>query len=104
MNKIAIAVALLMGAFAIVVLPALGARAADGHRVVLELTSDDAQTWESVLNNIENVRKALPGTAVQVVAHGKGLALLVSAKNAAFGSACRSKPPKASYSPLAKTR
>lgn len=49
------------------------------HRVVFELTSDDPKTWESLMNNIENLRVALgAATAVEVVAHGKGLALLTS--------------------------
>ena len=53
------------------------------HRVVFELTSDDAQAWEGVLNNVENVQKALGPTMVEVVAHGKGLAMLTTAKNGA---------------------
>lgn len=50
------------------------------HRVVFELTSDDPKTWEAVLNNVDNVRKALGKTAVEVVAHGPGLELLVLGK------------------------
>ena len=51
------------------------------HRVVFELTSEDAQVWDGVLNNVENVQKALGPTSVEVVAHGKGLAMLTTAKN-----------------------
>ncbi len=52
----------------------------ENHRVLIELTSDDPKVWEGVLNNVENVRKALgaQATAVEVVAHGKGLGLLIA--------------------------
>lgn len=65
--------------------PRLGAEppTAATHLVVFELTSDDAQTWEGVLNNVENVQKALGPTSVEVVAHGKGLALLTASRNTA---------------------
>lgn len=53
------------------------------HRVVFELTSDDAQAWEGVMNNVENLQKALGPTSVEVVAHGKGLAMLTASKNGA---------------------
>ncbi len=48
------------------------------HRVVLELTSDNPQQWESTLNNVENLQKALgqEHTQLEVVAHGKGLEAL----------------------------
>jgi intracellular sulfur oxidation DsrE/DsrF family protein len=49
----------------------------DTHRVVLELTSDDPKSWEAVMNNVENVRKALGRTSVEIVTHGRGLSLLV---------------------------
>jgi uncharacterized protein len=51
------------------------------HRVIFELTSDDAEAWNGVLNNVENVKKALGATSIEVVAHGKGLALLTAASN-----------------------
>jgi uncharacterized protein len=51
------------------------------HRVIFELTSDEAQVWETVLDNVENVQKALGPTSVEVVAHGKGLALLTTSRN-----------------------
>lgn len=49
------------------------------HRVVFEATSDDPQAWESVLNNVDNVRRALGPTSIEVVVHGRGLAFLTSA-------------------------
>ncbi len=83
MKKLLVAVSLVLASLAVLALPLISAQAGSAtHRIVFELTSDDAQVWEGVLNNVENVRKALPGTTVEVVAHGKGLALLLSAKNA----------------------
>jgi hypothetical protein len=48
------------------------------HRVVIEVTAEAAPQWESVLNNVENLRKAFApkATEVEVVVHGKGLAML----------------------------
>ena len=48
------------------------------HRVVIEVTAEAAPQWESVLNNIENLQKAFAPdvTEVEVVAHGKGIAML----------------------------
>lgn len=51
------------------------------HRVIFELTSDTPEAWEGVLNNVENVQKALGPTSIEVVAHGKGLALLEPSSN-----------------------
>ncbi len=54
------------------------------HKIVFELTSDSPDVWDGLLNNVENAQKALgkEPTRIEVVAHGKGLALLVVAKNA----------------------
>jgi intracellular sulfur oxidation DsrE/DsrF family protein len=48
------------------------------HRAVIEVTAEGSPQWESVLNNIENLQKAFAPepTEVEVVAHGKGLAML----------------------------
>ena len=48
------------------------------HRAVIEVTAEAAPQWESVLNNVENLQKAFAPepTEVEVVAHGKGLAML----------------------------
>ena len=48
------------------------------HRAVIEITAEATPQWESVLNNIENLQKAFAPepTEVEVVAHGKGLAML----------------------------
>lgn len=51
------------------------------HRVVFEITTDDHDQWEGVLNNAENVKKALgpDRTDVAVVGHGNGLSMLLAA-------------------------
>lgn len=53
------------------------------HRIVFEFTSDGAEQITSVLNNVQNVRKALGrNTQIMVVAHGPGIGLVLQ-KNAA---------------------
>jgi uncharacterized protein len=84
--KRALAIAGLLGGLA---MASLAARVfaeppkAPQHRIVFELTSDDAQAWDGLLNNVENVQKALGPTSIEVVVHGKGLAMLTAAKSAA---------------------
>jgi len=52
------------------------------HKVLFEFTSPGKEASTGVLNNIENVRKALgTGTQVILVAHGPGIALLQKAGN-----------------------
>lgn len=48
------------------------------HRIVFEIASDDQEQWASLLNNVENIRKAFGegNTKTEVVAHGKSLGLL----------------------------
>ena len=48
------------------------------HRAVIEVTAEGSPQWESVLNNVENLQKAFAPnpTEIEVVAHGKGLAML----------------------------
>lgn len=54
------------------------------HRIVFEVTSADPQAWEAVLNNIENVQRALgiDVTEIRVVAHGKGIGLVMKTNTA----------------------
>ena len=49
------------------------------HQVVFEVTTDNPEQWEAVLNNMENVQKAFgaENTKIEVVAHGKGLGLVM---------------------------
>jgi intracellular sulfur oxidation DsrE/DsrF family protein len=61
----------------ILVMTILTTHASD-HKVVFELTSDDRKNWETLLNNLENVRKELgPKTQVEVVVHGNGIGFLI---------------------------
>jgi intracellular sulfur oxidation DsrE/DsrF family protein len=57
-----------------------GAAETHKHRIVFELTSDNPEHWDAVLNNIENLRKALgpENTQVELVAHGPGLGMLLA--------------------------
>ena len=50
------------------------------HRIVLEVNVEGEEPWQSILNNVENLQKALgpDHTRIEVVAHGKGLSLLVN--------------------------
>jgi intracellular sulfur oxidation DsrE/DsrF family protein len=54
------------------------AQKAKTHRIVFELTSDNQDQWQALLNNIENAQKAFgkENTEVEVVTHGKGLGLI----------------------------
>ncbi len=57
---------------------------ADGtkHRVVFEVTMEGLEQWTAVLNNVENLRTALgAATEIEVVAHSKGLGMLVAKDN-----------------------
>jgi hypothetical protein len=54
------------------------------HKVVFEVAVDGPEQWEGALRNVANVQKALGAktTDIDVVAHGKGLGMLL-AKTAA---------------------
>lgn len=49
------------------------------HRIVFEVTTEGDEQWTGVLNNVKNVREALgqANTEVIVVAHSKGLGMLM---------------------------
>ena len=50
------------------------------HRIVLEVTTEREESWQAILNNVENVQKALgrEQTHIEVVAHGKSLSLFLA--------------------------
>lgn len=50
------------------------------HRVVIEVNVEGQEAWTGILNNVENLQKALgqEHTQIEVVAHGKGLSLLLA--------------------------
>lgn len=47
--------------------------------MLFEIASDGQEQWQGVLNNVENLQKAFgpTSTEIEVVAHGKGLGLLL---------------------------
>ncbi|HLK60379.1 MAG TPA: DsrE family protein [Chthonomonadaceae bacterium] len=51
------------------------------HHIVFEVNGEGKDPWQAVLNNVENLQKALgrENTQIEVVAHGNGLGLLVAA-------------------------
>ncbi len=52
------------------------------HRIVFEVTMEGTEQWTGVLNNVENARKSLgDSTEVEVVAHSKGLGMLLAKDN-----------------------
>ena len=54
------------------------------HRVVFEVNVDGTDHWNGILNNVENLQKAfgLENSEIQVVAHGKGLGLILKSNQA----------------------
>ena len=85
MNKLIKTIAL--AAFAALPLTAMNAQtektaASRPHRIVFEVTMEGVEQWTAVLTNVENLRKSLgASTEIEVVAHSKGLALLVAKDN-----------------------
>jgi len=55
------------------------------HKVVFEVASDGADNWEAALRNVANVQKSLgeATTKIAVVAHGKGIGMLLATTAAA---------------------
>ena len=55
-------------------------RRAKAHRIVIEVNVEGTEAWTGILNNVENLQKALgrEPTQIEVVAHGKGLSLLLA--------------------------
>ena len=57
---------------------AQGAKARS-HKIVIEVNVEGQEAWGGILNNVENLQKALghEPTQIEVVVHGKGLGLLL---------------------------
>ncbi len=55
------------------------------HKVVFEVAIDGAEKWEAALRNVENVQRSLGAktTTIEVVAHGKGIGMLLATTAAA---------------------
>ena len=56
------------------------APAAATHRVVFQVSADGDEPWDALIGNVENLRAAFAPehTTVRVVAHGKGLGLVMA--------------------------
>ena len=51
------------------------------HKVVIQLSSNDTLVWKSLMNNIKHLKEGWGETVIiEVVAHGPGIEILVSAK------------------------
>lgn len=51
------------------------------HRVVIEISSGDTLAWKGLMNNIEHLQTGWGDSVmIEVVAHGPGIELLVTAK------------------------
>lgn len=54
------------------------ATAKPAHKIVFEFTSDGSEQMTSLMNNVQNVRKALGDeTQIMVIAHGPGIGLVL---------------------------
>lgn len=81
----------MMGMYKIMVLAlAIGLGSASGwtqtsptaaHKVVIQLSSSDTLTWKGLMNNLRNLKAGWgDSVAIEVVAHGPGLELLMKDK------------------------
>jgi uncharacterized protein len=67
----------MMTLFLTILVSTIAAHASD-YKVVFELTSDSQKRWETILNNVENVKRELGSkTQMEVVAHGNGIDLFL---------------------------
>ncbi len=82
MNRLTKSIALVaLGAAALTTMNAQP-EASKKHRIVFEVTMEGTEQWTGVLNNVENLRTSLGAeTEIEVVAHSKGLGLLVAKDN-----------------------
>ncbi|MEP6754336.1 MAG: DsrE family protein [Chthonomonadales bacterium] len=56
------------------------AEVAKKHQVVFEVNVDGIETWQSIMNNVENLQKedSVKGIKIELVCHGKGLSMLLT--------------------------
>ncbi len=54
------------------------------HLIVIEVNVEGRETWNGILNNVENLQKTFEGesTEIEIVAHGKGLGLILKTNEA----------------------
>jgi intracellular sulfur oxidation DsrE/DsrF family protein len=91
-NAAVMAAALLLAAGAVLACSPRAASSAtenhaSRHRVVIEVNVDGPERWEGILNNVDNLQKAFGAdqTTIEVVAHAKGLGLLLATDEALKG-------------------
>lgn len=61
------------------------------HKVIFEVSVDGLEQWEGIVTNVENLQKTLAGEGTQIalVAHGKGIGLILK-KNEAMRNSLQS--------------
>ena len=84
MKIVALAALAIVSSLAVAMAPAQPASTGKKHRIVFEVTASEAESWQSLLNNVENVRGALGAdqTEIEVVAHGGALGMLMTTNEA----------------------
>lgn len=56
----------------------IGGAYANDYKVVFDITSGDKRDWETLLNNLENVKKSVGASSqLEVVVHGGALGILL---------------------------
>lgn len=50
------------------------------HRIVFQLTTDDTLAHKALMKQLNNILTVSPDTKIEVVCHGPGLSMLVTAK------------------------
>ncbi len=69
----------LLGLFSMNVQAAHDGQGAEQHKVVIQVSSDDARTQAIAMNNAVNLQKALgmDNVTIEIVAYGPGLSMLI---------------------------
>lgn len=72
---------LFLSVMALLFTNSIHAQAIKEHKVVIQLNTADTASWSSTIGNIRNLQKIWPNNiSIEVVAHGKGLDLIVASK------------------------
>ena len=72
---------LFLSVMALLFTKSIHAQAIKEHKVVIQLNTADTASWSSTIGNIRNLQKIWPNNiSIEVVAHGKGLDLIVANK------------------------
>ena len=72
---------LFLNVMALLFTNSIHAQAIKEHKVVIQLNTADTASWSSTIGNIRNLQKIWPNNiSIEVVAHGKGLDLIVANK------------------------